>query len=131
MLGAVIAAVGYDVGGYAVGSRLGRHRLAPGREPEQDLGGPHRRLCRRHRRLGRHHEPDPPLAIWTRPSCSALIVAVVAPFGDLVESMIKRDLGVKDMGSLLPGHGGMLDRIDALLFVLPAAYYFVRLAHIG
>ena len=51
------------------------------------------------------------------------VVAVTAPIGDLVESMLKRDLRVKDLGGILPGHGGFLDRFDAMLFALPAAYY--------
>jgi phosphatidate cytidylyltransferase len=56
-----------------------------------------------------------------------VVIALVAPIGDLFESMIKRDLGVKDMGSELPSHGGLLDRLDAYLFTLPAAYYTLRM----
>lgn len=60
-----------------------------------------------------------------------LFCALVAPAGDLCESAVKRDLDVKDMGDLLPGHGGVLDRFDALLFVLPTAWFMAHLLEIG
>ena len=64
---------------------------------------------------------------WGRSVGLAIVIAVFAPIGDLAESAMKRDLGVKDMGSILPGHGGIMDRIDSALFVIPAAFYFLRL----
>jgi phosphatidate cytidylyltransferase len=57
----------------------------------------------------------------------ALVVAAAATFGDLAESLVKRDLDIKDMGNVLPGHGGVLDRIDSLLFVAPAAFLLFRI----
>jgi phosphatidate cytidylyltransferase len=63
---------------------------------------------------------------WGKAFWLALVVSIVAPLGDLCESMLKRDLGVKDMGTIVRGHGGVLDRIDALLFVMPATYYLLR-----
>jgi phosphatidate cytidylyltransferase len=54
-----------------------------------------------------------------------VVLAIAAPLGDLFESLLKRDMDVKDTGRLLAGHGGVLDRIDALLFAMPAAYFTI------
>ena len=125
----VIATVAYDVGAYAVGSRSGRTPLAPNISPgktwEGLVGATVVTFVVTELIVGVFKLGHP----WTagRAFWLAAVVCVAAPLGDLSESMIKRDLGVKDMGRLLPGHGGILDRIDALLFVAPAAYYLIRI----
>jgi phosphatidate cytidylyltransferase len=67
-----------------------------------------------------------PIALWQGALIGGL-AGVIGPIGDLAESQLKRQLGLKDVGSILPGHGGMLDRIDSVLFVVPVVYYLVRI----
>jgi phosphatidate cytidylyltransferase len=128
LLGAIEATVAYDVAGYAVGSVLGRHRLAPKLSPNKTWEG---LVAGSVSAFLVAFFVVSQMSPWTMPRAAVLGVAVafLAPLGDLAESMLKRDLNVKDMGRLLPAHGGVLDRIDGLLFALPATYLLVRLFH--
>jgi phosphatidate cytidylyltransferase len=116
----------YDVGAYVVGSVWGNRALAPTISPRKSWEGA----------IGATFvillvalAIVPSIEPFTASTSVglALLIAVAAPLGDLVESAFKRDLGVKDMGTILPGHGGVLDRIDAVLFTAPVAYYFLRI----
>ncbi len=122
LMGYAVLVVVYDTAAYATGATIGRRPIAPQVSPNKSwegaIGASVACLL-----AGAFLLPlwDP----WTLASGLVLAAAtcVVAPLGDLSESMLKRDLAVKDMGSILPGHGGMLDRIDALLFMAPVLYY--------
>jgi phosphatidate cytidylyltransferase len=126
LLGAVIATAAYDAGAFFAGRWAGRTPLAPdispGKTVEGAIGATFATivLC-----LAVVAQISP----WDGGDAFllAIVVSVVAPLGDLCESMLKRDLGIKDTGTILPGHGGLLDRIDALLFVVPATYYLARI----
>ena len=117
----VLLAVANDVGGYAAGVLFGRHPLAPSVSPKKSwegLAGSLLLACAVGAvGMGVAFDGRPVVGI-------ALGVASVltATLGDLAESLIKRDLELKDMGSLLPGHGGVLDRIDSLLLTAPLVY---------
>ena len=129
LLGAVVCTVAYDVGGLFFGSQMGTRplmpRISPNKTWEGLIGGMSTAVIAGVL-VGFVHP-------WTpgKGFVLGLVVAAVAPLGDLCESMVKRDIGIKDMGSILPGHGGILDRFDALLFVLPAVYYLVQLLKIA
>ena len=133
LLAAVVATAAYDIGGLFFGSQMGSRPLAPEISPNKTLeglaGGAMSAVFVTVVLIG----VLPGVHPWTAGKALALglVVAVVAPLGDLCESMLKRDVGVKDMGAVLPGHGGVLDRFDALLFVLPATYYLVRLVDLA
>lgn len=130
LLGVFIFIWLYDTGAYCVGMLLGRHRLferiSPKKSWEGVIGGI--LLCVAGAYVTYHWFDEffqvPNLTIWMGLS---VVVAVFATFGDLVESLIKRTVGVKDSGHILPGHGGILDRIDSLLLVAPAVLIYLML----
>lgn len=130
LLGAIIATVANDVGALVIGRWIGSRQLAPNVSPNKTweglAGGALATILVSTVVVGAIHP-------WTAANAALLgvVVAVVAPLGDLCESLLKRDLRLKDMGTLLPGHGGVLDRVDALIFVLPATYYLVRALNIA
>jgi phosphatidate cytidylyltransferase len=109
---------------YLVGSSVGRHRLAPVLSPGKTVEGAVAQVIV-------SIAAALALGFWLLPACGLLgaagagvVLGVIGQVGDLAESAIKRSIGTKDTGDLIPGHGGMLDRIDSLLFNAPALYLY-------
>ncbi len=133
LIAATLVAVSYDIGGYFVGQAIGQRPLSaasPNKTMEGLFGGVAAAIAVPFVIVGLigvepvGHELPKTLFF-------CLFCAIVAPLGDLCQSKIKRDLNVKDMGSVLPGHGGVLDRFDAFLFVLPMAWFMAHLLELG
>lgn len=113
-----------DTGAYLCGSLLGKHKLFPRISPkkswEGSIGGA---IVAMASAVAVAHF-FPILNVWQWVGM-ALVVVVAGTYGDLTESMIKRSLDVKDSGRMLPGHGGILDRLDSMLFAIPASVIYL------
>jgi phosphatidate cytidylyltransferase len=117
----MVTVVASDVGGYAAGVLFGKHPMAPSISPKKSWEGLVGSV------LACMLAATPMIALglhgpWWGGAVFGAAVAVSATVGDLAESLIKRDLGIKDMGDLLPGHGGLMDRLDSLLATAVVAY---------
>ena len=125
-----------DTGAYCVGSLIGKHKLfprvSPGKSWEGSIGGGVLVLAVAVAIWSFTHDADPETPFYVGAMNSlwhwlglGLVVCFFGTWGDLVESLFKRTLGIKDSGSILPGHGGMLDRFDSALMAFPAAVVYV------
>ena len=122
-----------DTGAYTVGRLIGRHKMAPLISPGKTIEGAGGALlfsCFAAWATFRwlvplvapeSIEPGP----WWGWLAFGLLVGTAGMVGDLAESLLKRDAGVKDSGTIIPGHGGVLDRLDSILFAAPITYYYV------
>jgi phosphatidate cytidylyltransferase len=117
----VLVTVLSDVGGYVAGVLLGRHPMAPTVSPKKSWEGFAGSVlaCVAGGAVAVHYTLDGP---WWAGAVLGACAAVAATVGDLTESTVKRDLGIKDMSTILPGHGGIMDRLDSLLLVAPVAW---------
>lgn len=125
----LVASFATDIGAYFAGRFFGRHKLAPEISPGKTLEGSMGGILfsflalLAYTALVREVFPFGLLELWL----FSLLLSLAAQLGDLAESMLKRFAGVKDSGRFLPGHGGLLDRIDSLLFTFPLTYFLVVL----
>lgn len=126
ILGLLLLTWANDTGAYLIGSQIGKNKLFPRISPnktwEGSLGGVVVAFLVAW--LLSRYVVELSLTNWL---VLAILVAIFASLGDLIESMLKRSLGVKDSGTIMPGHGGFLDRFDAFIFLLPFAASYLLL----
>ncbi|MFH1169060.1 MAG: CDP-archaeol synthase [Chloroflexota bacterium] len=128
---ALFATFGSDTAAFFVGRALGRHRLAPRISPAKTWEGAVAGVFGAILVSLLFTLPTPvalPLSYW-QAALLGLLVSVFGQFGDLAESLLKRNVGVKESGWLMPGHGGLLDRMDSVVFAGVAVYYFFLIIH--
>jgi phosphatidate cytidylyltransferase len=122
----MLCVVASDVGGYAAGVLAGRHPMAPTISPKKSwegfAGSQVAGIA-----TGALAVPLLLGGVWWLGALTGALLVVSATLGDLVESLVKRDLGIKDMGHLLPGHGGLMDRLDSMLPTAVVAYLVLGL----
>lgn len=122
----VFSAFGTDIAAYFTGMFLGKHKLCPKISPKKTIEGAIGGVLGSTVLCGAFGAIFAP---WCLPHCFAIgaIGGVVSQFGDLTASTFKRKMGIKDYGNLIPGHGGVLDRFDSVLFTAPMVYYYIVL----
>jgi len=119
-----------DLGAYAIGLKFGKHKMFPRLSPRKSWEGYAGGVLFGvgfGALFGWVLKPVmPELAVWEG-AVLGLVIGVLAPFGDLFVSMLKRIAGVKDSGTLIPGHGGILDRVDTWIWAVMLGYYLAQL----
>lgn len=120
----ILVTVFSDIGGYAFGVTMGKHPMAPSVSPKKSWEGfaGSIAVCAL---AGSWGVPFFIGGDWWVGTIVGTVAACLGTLGDLTESMIKRDLGIKDLGSILPGHGGLMDRLDSLLVSAPAVWFLL------
>jgi phosphatidate cytidylyltransferase len=125
MYGLIVSWTG-DIGAYYVGKNFGRHKMAPHISPQKSWEGAAASVVSSVLISGAYLVRFVPGTSIPEAIGLTAVANVAAQVGDLAESAMKRGAGVKDSGALLPGHGGILDRVDSTLFALPVVYVFLR-----
>ena len=122
----IIITIASDIGGYAFGVLLGKHPMAPKLSPKKSWEGFAGSVisCALVGAIAIPLTLDGP---WWQGAVLGALVAPVATIGDLIESSLKRNLGIKDMSNILPGHGGLMDRLDSLVLVIPLMWVALRI----
>ena len=122
----LMSAFGTDIFAYLVGKSIGKRKLCPSISPKKTVEGSVGGVAGSVLLCGLFSWLFMPTEFWT---CIVIGVAggIFSQFGDLAASVMKRKIGIKDWGTLIPGHGGVLDRIDSILFTAPLVYYILML----